>query len=653
MEILLFIVTLLPILGSLVQMGIYKKDDHLKANIANVIVILEMILCVLLFVNMTNNGPLYYTIDSVCGLGLSFKFDGFRAVYSLICAFMWMMTTLFNKEYFHHYKNKTRYIVFNLITLAGTIGVFLSADLFTTFIYFEMMSVASYVMVVHDETEDALKAAQTYLVVAVLGGMVMLMGLFILYTQTHTLVIDELYHAVEHLEDKTMIIVSGLCMLVGFGAKAGLYPLHIWLPKAHPVAPAPASALLSGILTKTGVYGMIVISIEIFRENLYWGFMILCLGIVTMLLGAILALFSNNLKRTLACSSMSQIGFISVGLGMSILLGHHNALAVRGTILHMVNHSLIKLLLFMVAGVIYMNLHQLELNQIRGFGRKKPLLKGLFLVGALGISGIPLFNGYVSKTLIHESIVEYIAITVNKGTYTLIEWLFIIAGGFTLAYMTKLFICIFVEKNENEQLQNKYDSMNKYMNTTSSIVLTICALCLVALGVVPNITSDAIANLAQDFMHAHHLDHAIHYFSSVNLIGGAKSIVIGILVYVFFIRGLLMKKNHYEQVWPNWLDLEFLIYRPLMQHVLPFVFAFGCRVVASLPEFIMSILHKTILKKKKINKADQSDYMPGELQTFSKTSVILSQIESSLSFGLLIAGLGIVFGMIYILLSFF
>lgn len=649
MEILLFIVTLLPVIGSLIQMFIYKQKDDVKANIANITVIIEMILCAYLFVCMTNNGTLYYSLDYVCGLGLSFKFDGFRAVYCLIGAFMWMMTTLFNKEYFHHYKNKTRYHVFNLLTLTGTLGVFLSADLFTTFIYFEIMSIASYVMVVHDETSDALNAALTYLVVAVIGGMVLLMGLFILYTQTNTLVIDELYQAIEHVQDKTMIFISGLCMLVGFGAKAGLYPLHIWLPKAHPVAPAPASALLSGILTKTGVFGMIVISIEIFRENLYWGFMILCLGLVTMLLGAILALFSTNLKRTLACSSMSQIGFISVGLGMSILLGHHNTLAVRGTILHMVNHSLIKLLLFMIAGVIYMNLHQLELNQIKGFGRKKPLLKGLFLVGALGISGIPLFNGYVSKTLIHESIVEYIAITVNKVTYTCIEWLFIIAGGFTLAYMTKLFVCIFMEKNEDEALQKKYDSMKNYMNKTSSIVLIVCACCLIALGIVPNITSDAIANISQEFMHAHELDHAIHYFSSTNLIGGFKSIIIGILVYVFFIRGLLMKKNHYEQVWPNWLDLEFLFYKPLVKHIIPFTFALICRFIASLPEWLMNLLHHTILKKKKINKANQEDYMPADLQTFSHVSVILSQIESSLSFGLLIAGLGIVFGMIYIL----
>ena len=126
-----------------------------------------------------------------------------------------------------------------------------------------------------------------------------------------------------------------------------------------------------------------------------------------MLGGGLPGVFFKDLKRTLACSSMSQIGFILVGIGMQGLLGEENALAVHGTLLHMVNHSLIKLVLFMAAGVIYFNVHELDLNVLRGYGRKKPLLKGIFLTGALAMGGMPLFAGYVSKTLLHESIVEY------------------------------------------------------------------------------------------------------------------------------------------------------------------------------------------------------------------------------------------------------
>ena len=133
-----------------------------------------------------------------------------------------------------------------------------------------------------------------------------------------------------------------------------MFPLHIWLPKAHPVAPAPASALLSGILTKSGVFGILVIARNLFRADVAWGDAVLFLGVVTMVLGAVLAVFSVDLKRTLACSSMSQIGFILVGVAMQGLLSGENALAAWGTILHMLNHSLIKLVLFVAAGVVYM-----------------------------------------------------------------------------------------------------------------------------------------------------------------------------------------------------------------------------------------------------------------------------------------------------------
>ena len=653
MENLLLLATLLPMIGALAVYLLKNQSDDLRANVANGIVIAEFVLCAFLFMNAINGNEILFKLDYICGLGISLKLDGFRAMYASIAALMWMMTTIFTKEYFAHYSHKVRYYAFVLLTAGATVGVFLSADLFTTFIYFEIMSFASYAMVAHDQTSEALKAAETYIAVAIIGGMVMLMGLFMLHNMANTLVISELYEAIHAIEDKTMLFISGCLMLVGFGAKAGLYPLHIWLPKAHPVAPAPASALLSGILTKSGVYGMLVISMEIFREDPYWAFLILVLGVITMLLGAILAVFSTNLKRTLACSSMSQIGFISVGLAMCIFLGHHNALAARGTILHMVNHSLIKLLLFMVAGVIYMNIHKLDLNDIQGYGRNKPLLKVLFLVGALGISGVPMFNGYVSKTLIHESIVEFIHLGHYVTFFSVVEWLFIIAGGLTFAYMTKLFICVFVEKNADDALQTKYDNNKTYMNNVSGTVLTICAVLLVLIGVVPNITADFLADLSQGFLHAGHLEHSVHYFSMVNLVGGAKSLVIGALVYIIIIRKLLMKGTTYVQLWPKWLDMETLFYRPLVQYTIPFLFALICRVLASIPEAFMWVMSKTLLKKYKEIMPSEDDYRPSHLQAIIDTPDTVQQIESQLSFGLLLGGLGILFAMTYILVSFF
>ena len=501
------------------------------------------------------------------GLGLHFRLDGFRALYTLIAAFMWMMTGFFSPQYFAHYHHRGRYFFFTLMTLGATAGVFLSDDLYTAFIFFEIMSFTSYAWVAHEETPAALRAAETYLGIAVVGGMVTLMGLFLLWHRLGSLSFSALREAGGTLPARELYLPGALAAF-GFAAKAGMFPLHIWLPKAHPVAPAPASALLSGVLTKAGVFGVLVISCNLFSADPVWGRAVLLLGVATMFIGALLAMFSVDLKRTLACSSMSQIGFILVGVGMQGLLGHHGALAVRGTLLHMVNHSLIKLCLFMAAGAVYMNLHQLNLNDIRGFGRNKPVLRFAFLMGALGISGVPLWNGYISKSLLHESILEYVSLLRDQGLptlgYSVIEWIFVITGGMTFSYMLKLYIALFREKHP--QRQREFDAMRgTCLKPLSAFALLGSAVLLPLLGFLPSLLMDGIAGLGQGFLHGESPLHPIAYFSWENLFGAAKSLIIGAGLYLGVIRPFLTETRDgvrvYVNRWPAWLDLENLLIR--------------------------------------------------------------------------------------------
>ena len=541
--------------------------------------------------------------------GLSFRMDGFRLLYVCITTFMWLMSMTFSREYMAHYSNKARYYIFSLLTYFATAGVFLSADLITTFLFFEIMSFTSYVWVVQDERKESLRAGETYLAIAVMGGLVMLMGLMMLYNLTGTLKIDALHDSIQpYLGTKELYITGGL-ILFGFGAKAGAFPLHIWLPKAHPVAPAPASALLSGVLTKAGIFGILIISCEIFTGDKKWGTLILNIGVITMFLGAVLALFSVDLKRTLACSSVSQIGFILVGIGMQDLLANENMLAVRGTLLHMVNHSMIKLCLFMAAGVVYMNLHALDLNEIRGFGRKKPLLKGIFLMGALGIGGIPLWNGYISKTLLHEAIVEYThalseghvtGYMINVTGMKTIEWFFIVSGGLTVCYMTKLFVAVFIEKNASEKRQKEFDENKSYMNPVSATALTLSALFMPVSGILPTIVSDGIADLGEGFMEVAKAGERVRYFSGTNLLGALYSIVIGAVLYLTVVRKMLIKDGNYVDRWPKFLDLEDRIYRPLLLTVIPNVCVFICRLLDRLTDYCVLLLRKTIYRDAKL-----------------------------------------------------
>ena len=632
-----------PMIGALAAYYVGRKNKTARDYMANAIVILEFAVMLYVFSmhhmawrlegNAGNSFgyPSSFRIPGFCGMGLHFAIDGFRVLYGLIAAFMWMISTIFSKEYFIHYRNRNRYYFFLLMTLGATMGVFLSSDLYTTFIFFEIMSFTSYVWVAHDEKKESLRAAETYLAVAVTGGLVMLMGLLLLYRETGTLEINGIYEGCRNImagsgteAGRRTLYIAGACMLFGFGAKAGAFPLHIWLPKAHPVAPAPASALLSGILTKAGIFGILVISCRMFLYDVKWGTLVLLIGVATMLLGAVLALFSINLKRTLACSSVSQIGFILVGIGMQGLLGSGNALAVRGSLLHMVNHSLFKLVLFMAAGVVYMNIHKLDLNEIRGFGRKKPLLHFIFLMGALGIGGIPLWSGYVSKTLIHESIVEYIEALqmghllpgfLTPGAMKGIEWIFLISGGCTVAYMLKLYIALFIEKNRDNAVQKKYDELcGKYMNKTSAFVLTASALLFPLMGMFPGMVMDSVADFGEGFMSPEKFTGSISYFSAANLQGGFISIAIGIFLYFVLVRKWMMKEKEgslvYVDRWNKYWDLENAVYRPLLLKILPMVFGVACRILDSLLDGIVVLLRKTVYRDSKIpHELEEGNYL--------------------------------------------
>jgi len=594
MDILIYSMVFFPIAAAFLSFLLGRKTKTGRDYFVWAVVGIEFVLSLLLFLR---GGEGAVQVPGVCGFGLNFTVDGFRSIYVVIAALMWLVTGVFSPEYFTHYRNRNRYYLFLLVTLGATEAIFLSADLYTTFVFFEIMSLCSYVWVAQDEKEGSLRAGVTYLAVAVIGGMVLLMGIFLLHHTAGTLMIADLPAAIAGKN----LWPAALCMFVGFAGKAGAFPIHIWLPKAHPVAPAPASALLSGILTKTGIFGILVISCKMMFHETGWGAFVLVIGVITMFLGALLALFSVNFKRTLACSSVSQIGFILVGVGMLVLLGEENTLAVRGTFLHMVNHSLFKLILFLVAAVIYQNTHKLALNDIRGFGRKKPLLKFCYLMGALGIGGFPGWSGYVSKTLLHEGIVEYIhamegghlhASIFSAGTMKSIEWIFLLSGGLTVAYMCKLFAAVFLEENRDRSVQNRYDAKKPYWKGASAVALTAVACLIPVLGMLPGTTMDHLADLAQGFLGVHHAGHAVHYFAWVNLKGSVISITIGAVLYLTVVRRWMMVDGTYVNRWPEWLDLEEKLYRPLLVKVLPGIFGRICSLLDKIVDVLAGILPK-------------------------------------------------------------
>ena len=641
-----------------------RKNEKFRDLFVIAAAFLELFFALLLL-----TGPADLSLTGFLAGGFTFTADGFRKVYGIVTAFMWAGTTLFSKEYFaHERENLDRYWFFVLVTLGATEGVMLSGDLMTSFVFFEILSFTSFTWVIHEETAGAIRAGYTYLFIAVIGGLVLFMGLLLVQTACGTLSFAALPAAAEAAFAAGRggrVTAGGICILLGFGAKAGMFPVHVWLPKAHPVAPSPGSALLSGILTKVGVYGILMTTLQMLAGVRSYGLLVLILGVITMALGAVLALFSVNLKRTLACSSMSQIGFILTGVAMSVLLqaaGEEEGvtLALSGAMLHMVNHSLIKLTLFMAAGVVVMNLHVLTLDDIRGWGRNKTALKAAFALGALGISGVPLFNGYISKTMLHEGIVEGIhACHDLAGMLHVIEWIFLISGGFTFAYMLKLFICIFIERNKDLARQRAFDANAGCMNRASTAAVFGSSLLMFILG------QPFVMTRLAAFMTGREEILEFKAFSLENLKGGFTSLLIGALVYLIIVRHVLIRNNSYVNLWPAWLDLEDLVYRPLLTKILPGFFGAvisvfgenkilrplaGCvlqvlkviaRALADGTDFLIAGLRASVVKENRVRDNSSPAKRRG-WRIMQDTEAALEPITSNFSFALMMTCIGII-----------
>jgi hydrogenase-4 component B len=562
------------------------------------------------------------------GLGISFMYTGFRGIWGLLTVFAWIVTFLYSIEFMKNDKKFVRYFCFNIATLLATLGIFFAGDLFTVFFFFEIMSFTSFMWVAHRQTDKAYYAAGTYLGIAIAGGLAILMGIFIVYSKLGTLSFGAFgknsinvaaFEYINNGGDMTWLYAAAICMFVGFGAKAGAFPVHAWLPDSYTEAPTPATALLSSILSKTGVFGILLVTIEVMPAQSDWAMFVLVIGVITMVLGGIKGVMSGNLKTTLAYSSMSQIGFILVGVGMQGLLNEvlylaeqgdtvaeAYEMAVNGTLLHMVNHSLVKLVLFLAAGIVFMNVGSYELNKVKGFGRKKPFLWVVFILAGAGVAGIPMLNGYVSKTLIHESIVEYQNIVSGYGASDLavfmkaVEYLFLFSGGLTVAYITKLFVVLFIEKNDDEKVQAEFDGKKEYASSVTKIAVALCALPIPFIGVLPNIVARKIAgygfvdsyiNYMYEFENA-----SVNYFSLKNLSGAVISIVVGAVVYVLVVRLWMLHKKEvgYREIYPKWLDMEKYIYRAVFYTAVPFALGIISRILDSVVDIVVVFLRHTV-----------------------------------------------------------
>ena len=351
-----------------------------------------------------------YTVFSISpGLSIQFKVDALGIIFGLTASFLWIITSFYSIGYVRSLKEhaQTRYFVCFAIALSATMGVAFSANMFTTFLFYEIITVCTYPLVAHKETPEAIKGARKYLTY-LLGTSIafQLLAVFLTYYVSGSL--DFKYDgllsgAVVSGVSKTLLTVMFILYMAGI-TKAAMMPLHSWLPAAM-VAPTPVSALLHAVaVVKTGVFVVVKVCLHIFGINLLTqlglGTALAYFAAFTIIVASVIALTQDNLKLRLAYSTISQLSYVILGVALL------TPSAITGSIMHITLHAFGKITLFFTAGAIYVATHKTKVSELDGIGRQMPFTMGAFTIGALSMIGIPPLGGFISKWYLSLGAIE-------------------------------------------------------------------------------------------------------------------------------------------------------------------------------------------------------------------------------------------------------
>ena len=327
--------------------------------------------------------------------GSAFVVDGLSGIFLVAMNIVALVVAVYSIGYLGTYTDRWKFSSLLMLMLAGINGVLISGDIFTLYIFLEIAAISGYFLVAFGIAPDGLEAAFKYAVMGALASVFALLGIALIYAHTSTLNIAGIGMAISVGQQADVLKFAAVLLLVAFSIKAALVPFHAWLPYAYSSAPAPISAMLAGVSTKVlGIYTIMRIFFVMFGPSPQISAILITLGVLSMIVASILAFVQVDIKRLFAYSSISQIGYVALGLGVG------TPLAVFGALFHLLNHSAFKPLLFLASGAISRITGTRNLGKIKGVMNDSPVTGAATIVGALSICGVPPFGGFWSKLII-------------------------------------------------------------------------------------------------------------------------------------------------------------------------------------------------------------------------------------------------------------
>ncbi len=416
-------------------------------------------------------------------IGIHLVVDGLSMTMLIIINLIGFLAGLYSIPYMKKFTGENYYFALFSLMVAGMNGVVITGDLFNLFVFLEISVISSYALVAFGSSRDELEASFKYQVLGGIASLMILFALAITFWYTSTLNIADISQLLSKAPAGKLTIFIELFFIAGFGLKAALIPFHAWLPDAHSSAPSPISAMLSGVLIKAiGIYALLRLFFNMFQLSLEISLVLITIGVLSMVIGVILAIGQWDMKRLLAYSSISQVGYVvmAAGMAMNILVKGGDKgiaiLALSGGLFHMFNHSVFKGLLFLTAGSVEYATGTRNLKELGGLSEYLPVTSATSFGASMSIAGIPPFNGFFSKLII--------IIAAVQGRFYLLALLAVIVSIFTLSTFMKVQRYAFLDKFKKTKILNIKEV--PFLMCFSMIILAL--LCLVmSLMVIPGI----------------------------------------------------------------------------------------------------------------------------------------------------------------------
>lgn len=523
------------------------------------IVTLQVVINSALAFSIFANGPVEYFYPGSWITGqIPVRFDYLSAWFILVISFTFLTGAWYGAQYMRKYAdqidNLRLHFTAFILLYTTLIDICLVQNSIVLIVVWEIMALSSFIAVIFEHEKRAtLKAGINFLIQSHMC--ILFLTFAFMWIKVKTGSFD--FNAISAFTS-TQTRLAGFALFViffaGFGIKAGFVPFHTWLPLAHPAAPAHISGIMSGVIIKIGIYGILRVIMLIKTDMITIGYFVLFISVITGIYGVMLAIIQHNLKRLLAYHSIENIGIIGIGIGLGALgLGYHNQILIfagfGGALLHVLNHSLFKSLLFFSAGNVYQATHTMNIDSLGGLIKRLPHTGYLFLIGSLAICGLPPFNGFVSEFFLYNGLFHGLV----SGNFKLILFILfsilglVSIGGLALICFTKAFGTVFLGSP-----REKVHEESNFEKASGIWPLYFIVLAIMTIGLFPLVFNPYLINIINLYQPGNSLQvNVAETLSQLTLVGWYSLAFIFLALFIFFIRKWVMQRSpiHQDTTW--------------------------------------------------------------------------------------------------------